>query len=63
MRKLSNVARVALAVALGTLWSLFLFKGFGLLAIAPGAALTALILYRPVKRIVAAFAERRVDFG
>jgi hypothetical protein len=52
MRKLSNVARVALAVALGSLWSLVLFRGFGTLAIAPGVALAALILLRPLKAIV-----------
>lgn len=55
--------RVALAVTLGCLWSLVWFKGFGLLAIVPGVALTALILFRPVKAIVSAWAERRVDFG
>jgi hypothetical protein len=63
MRKLSNVARVALAVALGGLWSLVWFRGFGALAMVPGVALTALILLRPLKDVVAAWAERRVDFG
>jgi len=46
--KLSNFAaslwRVALAIALGSLWSLVFFRGFGALAIAPGVALAALSL-------------------
>jgi hypothetical protein len=48
MLKLSNFAaslwRVALAIALGSLWSLVFFRGFGALAIAPGVALAALSL-------------------
>jgi hypothetical protein len=64
MRKLSNVSGVALAVALGSLWSMVLFRGFGALAIAPGVALAALILLRPLKAVVGDLrAERRVDFG
>ena len=44
--------RVALAVTLGALWSLVLFKPFGLLALAPGVALAALIFVRPLKGLM-----------
>jgi len=67
MRRLSKVGThlptswlVALAIALGGLWSLVWFQGFGALAIAPGVALAALILLRPLRAVVGDLrAERR----
>jgi hypothetical protein len=61
---MSNARIIALAVALSGLWSLIWFRYFGLLAIAPGVALAALILLRPVKILLRAFrAEGRPDSG
>jgi hypothetical protein len=52
---MSNGRSIALAAALGSLWSLVWFHWFGPLAIAPGVALAALILLRPVKTLLGSF--------
>jgi hypothetical protein len=43
---------IEIAAALGTLWSLIWFWAFGPLAIAPGIALTALVLLCSSKRVI-----------
>jgi hypothetical protein len=52
---MSNARSIALAAALGSLWSMIWFHWFGPLAIAPGVALAALILLRPVKTLLGSF--------
>jgi len=44
--------KIAFAAALGSLWSLIWFQGFGTLAIPPGVALAALILMLPWKAVL-----------
>jgi hypothetical protein len=46
---------IALAGALGSLWSVIWFQCLGPLAIAPGIALAALIIQRPFKAVLSAF--------
>ena len=67
MLKLSNFAASLWRVALAMHWAVcgrwFSFGGEAL-AIAPGVALAALSLPRPLKAVVGDLrAERRVDFG
>jgi hypothetical protein len=58
------ISRTILAVAPGSLWTMIFFRAFRLLAIAPGIALAALILLRPVKTVLGALrAKGGVDLG